>query len=119
MNRRPVASFVGTMIAIVGIAELTAGAVASTWGPGSAANSLLIGGAISATFGGFLWLSNRRKPDEHSSEFHRREALAAVGIGWTVAVVFGALRLYVCSAGCYVEKCSDGFVSCTLMACST
>ena len=98
MNRRPVASFVGTMIAIVGIAELTAGAVASTWGPGSAADSLLIGGAISAAFGGLLWLSNRRNPEEHSSEFHRREALAAVGIGWTVAVVFGALPFLIAGA---------------------
>ena len=91
MNRRPVASFVGAMIATIGLAELLAGAVALLWEPAAGADALFQSGAISALFGGLLWLGNRRKKDEHASEFHRREALAAVGFGWTVAIVFGAL----------------------------
>jgi len=91
MNRRPVTTFVGAMIAITGVAELCAAGVASSWGPDAGARALWISGAISVVFGGFLWLGNRRKKDERPADFHRREALAAVGIGWMVAVVFGAL----------------------------
>jgi len=91
MNRRPVTTFVGAMIAITGAAELCAAAVASSWGPDAGARALWISGAVSVVFGGLLWLGNRRKKDERPADFHRREALAAVGIGWMVAVVFGAL----------------------------
>jgi len=91
MNRRPVTTFVGAMIAITGIAELCAGTVAWNWGPDAGERALWISGAVSVVFGGFLWLSNRRKQEERPSEFHRREALAAVGIGWAAAVIFGAL----------------------------
>mgnify|MGYP001295505752 CR=1 FL=1 len=79
------------IIAITGLAELCAAAVASSWGPEAGARALWISGAVSVAFGGLLWWSNRRKKDERPADFHRREALAAVGIGWAVAVVFGAL----------------------------
>lgn len=98
MNRRSVAAFVGAMLALVGLAELSAGAVALSWGPDSCGDSLLIGGSISALFGLFLWLSNKKKGDEPASEFHRREALAAVGLGWPVIVVFGALPYLIAGA---------------------
>ena len=91
MNRRPVTTFVGAMISITGIAQLAAAAVASGWGPEAGARSLSIGGAVSLLFGGLLWLGNRRKKDERPADFHRREALAAVGIGWAATVIFGAL----------------------------
>ena len=89
MNRRPVAAFVGAMLALVGLAELVAGAIALSWGPDARADSLLLGGSASALFGLFLWFTNKKKRDEPASEFHRREALAAVGLGWPVIVVFG------------------------------
>ena len=95
MNRRPVTTFVGAMIAITGIAELCAAAVSASWGPDEGARALWISGAVSVVFGGFLWLSNRRKKEDHPSEFYRREALAAVGLGWAAAVVFGALPFLV------------------------
>ena len=78
MNRRPVTTFVGAMIAITGLAELCAAAVASSWGPEAGARALWISGAVSVAFGGLLWWSNRRKKDERPADFHRREALAAV-----------------------------------------
>jgi trk system potassium uptake protein TrkH len=92
MNRRPVASFVGAMLALVGLAELIAGAASwGLWGPDSGAHSLLLGSSASLVLGGFLWLSNRSSAEERTAGFHRKEALAAVGLGWPVIVVFGAL----------------------------
>ena len=98
MNRRPVAAFVGAMLALVGLVELVAGAIALSWGPDASADSLLLGGSASALFGLFLWVTNKKKRDEAASEFHRREALAAVGLGWPVIVVFGALPYLIAGA---------------------
>ena len=91
MNRRPVTTFIGAMTLITGVAQLLAALAASGWGPDAGARSLMISGVVSVLFGGMLWLGNRRKEDERPADFHRREALASVGIGWTAAVVFGAL----------------------------
>ena len=46
MNRRPVTTFVGAMIAITGIAELCAGTVAWNWGPNAGERALWISGAV-------------------------------------------------------------------------
>ena len=82
MNRRPVTTFVGAMTLITGVAQLLAALAASGWGPDAGARSLMISGVVSGLFGGMLWLGNRRKEDERPADFHRREALASVGIGW-------------------------------------
>ena len=98
MNQRPVAAFVGAMLALVGLAELISGAVSLSWGADAGANALLSGGLISILFGLFLWFSNKKKAGEPASEFHRREALAAVGMGWPVIMVFGALPYLISGA---------------------
>ena len=92
INRRPVTAFVGAMLGLMGLIELAASGCATLIGADLGAEPLFYGGAVALLFGGFLYFSNRTQAKGDSSpSFYRREALAAVGIGWPVIIVFGAL----------------------------
>jgi trk system potassium uptake protein TrkH len=93
MNFGAVGWLLGCVLALLAGFMAIPALVSALFGEHEAFNSFLIAGLITAAVGGALVLKNRGSvtTDEGRADYYRREGLAAVGLSWVLAAMFGAL----------------------------
>lgn len=94
MNLRAVYLLLGGVLLLLAVLLLVPAGVALAMAESSEAGSFLWSSGLTAAAGLALRLPNRgvlRRGSSGRVDFHRREGLAAVGLAWLAAVLFGSL----------------------------
>lgn len=125
MNLRAVYYLLGGVLLLLAVLLLLPAAVAVTLRESSEAGPFLWSAGITAAAGLALRLPNRRalqRGVNNQVDFHRREGLAAVGLSWLAAVLFGSLPFQFSATIPYgvdaVFEAASGFTTtgCTILS---